>query len=295
MAIESFLTYLSWPFFAHSLEPFTLDRERGLGADARLTSGVKSFLPLYMQFKRPSSYLSTSTSGIVSDRRAVAPGPLSVDPQSLFFKLRAKKPRHHDYQHNILHKLSRRLRSKGLGDAAYVCPLFLDGTTYRREMHRAAWWKYFCPPFSSPYGMRGLQVHGPGGTINLAAVPLLKNHIAIRPHALVTTHNHCYSFNELGSEVCFHSPLVVAEGVMNCGEWIGSQWNYFIKRGESGQLTASTAMSALEDLVRNADGDEGIEVPSRVFETRDGIEAWLRFSEFLSDEYGICAYAFVEW
>src|SRR3989338_7440049 len=107
LAIESFLSVLGFPRLHFSIELFSRAKERWLGADGRLHREIKGFRPFYMQFKRPSAYPDGSISKIISQRRASS---LSVAPRSLFFKLQDKQKNHHDYQHNVLFKLRRRLQ-----------------------------------------------------------------------------------------------------------------------------------------------------------------------------------------
>ena len=135
LAIQSFLTLLSFPSRRFTIQPFSRAKERWLGADARLEgSKIRGFRPFYMQFKRPSAYPDISPSKMVSERKAMN---LSIEPRSLFFSLLRKRPNHNDFQHNILHRLHRRLRGRNLGDAAYVCPLFLDRSAYSHHLHWA--------------------------------------------------------------------------------------------------------------------------------------------------------------
>src|SRR3546814_10714838 len=87
-----------------------------------------------MQFKRPAAYPDFSTSKIVTDRRKAG---LTSTPHALYFPLRQKRETHQDFQHNVLLRLRQRLLNHGLGDAVYVCPLFLDRSAYRLNMHRS--------------------------------------------------------------------------------------------------------------------------------------------------------------
>ena len=145
LALESFLSILSFPRQRFSIEPFSRGRERWLGADARMRSAIRGFRPFYMQFKRPAAYPDSSTAKIVRERKGFG---LGVSPASLFFGLREKQPSHFDYQHNILYRLRKRLQARNIGDAAYVCPLFLERSAYRTHMHWAALrrWTHFWRP-----------------------------------------------------------------------------------------------------------------------------------------------------
>jgi hypothetical protein len=131
-AIESFLTLISFPIQRFSVEPFSKVRERNLGADVRLRGRISGFRPFYMQFKRPSAYPDYSTSKIIVDRKKLK---LTASPNSLYFSLREKQPSQTDYQQNVLLRLRNHLLNRKLGDAAYVCPLFLDRSSYRFHLH----------------------------------------------------------------------------------------------------------------------------------------------------------------
>jgi hypothetical protein len=122
-AIEAFLAVASFPRYRFSIEPFSKLKERQYGADGCLTDKIQHFKPFYMQFKRPYAYPQRSRSHVIKDRARLE---LTTSPISLFFELRKKKPNHTEYQHNILFKLREDLKSRNEGDAAYVCPLFLD-------------------------------------------------------------------------------------------------------------------------------------------------------------------------
>lgn len=131
-ALESFLTLLSFPRQRFSIEPFSRSKERWLGADARLHRRIRGFRPFYMQFKRPAAYPDFSSSKIITDRRSKG---LKTEPRTLFFPLRQKQKTHRDFQHNVLFRLRQKMLNRGIGDASYVCPLFLDRSAYRLNIH----------------------------------------------------------------------------------------------------------------------------------------------------------------
>ena len=132
VVLERFLTLLSFPRERFSIEVASRSKERYLGADARLNSAIRSFRPFYMQFKRPSAYPERSSSRIITDRTRLG---VASRPHALFFGLRSKKPSQSDFQHNILFRLRRRLIARRLGEAVYVCPLFLNNAAYRSAIH----------------------------------------------------------------------------------------------------------------------------------------------------------------
>jgi len=193
MEIASFLSRASFPDLRYSIEPMSRRRERWLGADARLSDYIEGFLPFYMQFKTPSAYPDNSSSRIIRDRRGILPSPLNTSPHTLFFSLRNKKPEHRDYQHNILYRLRQRLRRRGLGDAAYVCPLFLDRQAYIHHLHLSSLSHHYLPNIHGILLRSPLLIYSDINGASLHDVPLLKEHICIPPHQLVTSARHLSS------------------------------------------------------------------------------------------------------
>jgi hypothetical protein len=288
-ALESFLTFISFPRFRYSIEPFSTKRERWLGADARLHARIAGFAPLYMQFKRPTAYDEQSGSRYIRERKKLK---LSVSPHALYFELRDKKPKHHDFQHNVLLKLSSKLRARGLGDAVYVCPLFLDRAAYRWNMHLAAFSHRLRFWDDAPFALHGALINSSTGQIQMDRVPILNEHICIRPHCKVTSAKHAYSFSENGSEVCFHSPVSLPDAGKPLGRWLTGAFTAFRESDAQQRFTVDNALNGLRSLLA---GEDPFQIPVHVFETNDGIEAWHRFGAFLQEEHSIEQYAIVEW
>lgn len=208
-AIEAFLTLVSFPFSQFSIEPLSKAKERLLGADVRLRGRVKNFRPFYMQFKRPSAYPDYSTSKIITGRKN---RNLAISPTSLYFPLREKAANHTDYQQNVLFRLRNHLKNRNLGDAAYVCPLFLSRSSYRLHLHWAGLSRW--PRFwrHHPWELEDVLLDNGKGTIRFDRVPVLAEHVTIPPHDKVTSAKHNYSFTESGKDVCFHSPQSLPDG-----------------------------------------------------------------------------------
>lgn len=290
-ALESFLSLLCFPRRRFSIEPFSRGNERWLGADARLEGRVKSFKPFYMQFKRPFAYPAHSKAKIIKDRLHLK---LDATPHALFFDLHQKKPHHADFQHNVLFRLRRRLLRIGIGDAAYVCPLFLDRAAYRSNLHLSGlrMWPLFWR--RHPWEMEELLLHtGPGGaTVNFSAVPMLREHITIPPHALVTHANHSYSFTESGNQVCFHSPTSLPDSQSSLTDFLsrvagdGRQQGFIYADG------ASDALDRLLSISREEGDPLGFEFQPR---NGDGISRWREFGRALRTDFGIEQYALVNW
>lgn len=289
-ALESFLTLVSFPRQRFSIEPFSRARERWLGADARLSSHITGFRPFYMQFKRPTGYPDFSTAGVIRDRKKLG---LTVSPNALFFPLREKALHHRSYQHNVLLRLRQKLRHLGIGDAAYVCPLFLDRSAYRLNVHWAGlqlwprFWRHY------PWEFDDVRVDDGSMQIRFDRVPVFAEHVSIPPHAAVTHARHKYSFSEAGTELCFHSPEGVPDGARRLRDFFKEVSQGFLEEGP--KLRPRESMQVLQDLIeatgeRDAAGPISLDQPSD-----DPIGAWLSWGDHLKTTYDIDQYALIRW
>lgn len=289
-ALESFLTLLSFPRQRFSIEPFSRSKERWLGADARLHGRIRGFRPFYMQFKRPAAYPDFSTSKIVTDRRKVR---LTTTPRALYFPLRQKRETHRDFQHNVLFRLRERLLNRRLGDAAYVCPLFLDRSAYRLNLHWSglARWGRFWRDY--PWEIEEVMLADGGRRIRFDRVPVFAEHISVPPHAAVTTASHKYSFTENGTELCFHSPEALPEGAMNLATFLDKVSAGFLDGGE--KLSPDGSGQMLNELIAGVDGDQKTATPTFRPEGEDPIGRWFSWGDHLRSEYEIEQFALVRW
>lgn len=284
--LGSFLTAVTFPHNPFSIEMLSRQKERFLGADARLHGNITGFLPFYMQFKRPCAYPAASSSKIITDRTALG---ASISPRALFFSLREKKPKHHNFQHNVLFRLRSRLQARGLGEVAYICPLFLDRSAYQSAAHASAL-SYWPGWNGTPWYHGSVAVRTSGGAMNFNGIPLLTEHVTIPPHATVTTAKHHYSFSEQGDELCFHEPTALPEGTASFAEFLNRSGNRFLERG---QIEPNGSDEILLDLINSAYGDD------RDIRSDDlGDTVFSRWSEFghrLQHDFGIAQFAFVQW
>lgn len=290
-AIESFLTLLSFPRLRFSIEPFSRGRERWLGADARLNGHLKGFMPFYMQFKRPSAYPDTSTAAVIKDRSALK---LPVSPRVLYFGLREKQKSHNDFQHNILYRLRKRLVARGLGDATYVCPLFLDRSAYRFHVHLAGlklwpqFWRY------DPWELEDILISSASGSINFNQIPVLREHVSIPPHVLVPNAKHSYSFTEQGTDLCFHSPRALPEGTITVADFLTKIAGNF--RDEGAFIPIDDSGQQFRSLFAERDNDgEPPLLPDDWPRNEDGLAAWLHWGDYLRQEFQIEQFAFMDW
>ncbi|MBG9565628.1 hypothetical protein [Brevibacillus agri] len=294
-ALDSFLTVANLFSYRVTIEPFSRGRERWLGADARIVNEITGFKPFYMQFKRPAAYPDYSPSDIIKTRKKLK---LEISPKALFFGLREKDKNHKDYQHNILYKLRNRLRRFANSDAVYVCPLFLDRSAYRFHLHTAALRRL---AFGlDPWTIGRVFIEDRGRKVTFSDVPILAEHVCIPPHDLVTSAKHRYSFSEKGTDLCFHSPLSLPEGIMTFGSWFdklsrnlliddylvnideATERLKFIISGDDDYENESGRIPYPEGLFR--DGDEG-----------GGLAVWSEWGRYLRETYSIHQYAFFIW
>lgn len=290
LALETFLSVLSFPRFRISIEPFSRGKERWLGADARMLHEMRGFAPFYMQFKRPSAYPDYSTSKIIKDRKSLI-SPDAASPRALFFGLRDKQKNHADYQHNVLFRWRNRLVKYGGSDAAYICPLFLERSAYRFHVHLAGmgrWWKFW---ERYPWDVEKVLINASGNKIAFDRIPVLAEHVSIPPHALVANSKHSYSFSETGGDLCFHSPEVLPDGARRLGDWL-SDLSQGVLSGES-LIYSDNAGQILADLL--AEDDEIFPQSGEPQEQEDGISQWLKLGDHLRKTYAIEQFAFVVW
>lgn len=289
-AIEALLSISTFPFLRYTIEPFSRSKERWLGADARIHGHIQGFRPLYMQFKRPSAYPDVSRSGIILDREEL---DLPVSPQTLFFSLRQKRKHHNDFQHNVLFRLHTRLSSRNLGNAAYVCPVFLDRSAYRFSMQVAGianwvrWWD------DDPWRLRDALINHRNGTVRFDRMPVLQEHATFPPHASVSEANHRYSFTENGTDLCFHSPTNLPDRMESLATLLKRTLNEFLSEG--GQIKRENANEVLRSLVIGDATDEPVAPGKPDITSEDPIANWLSWGDFLKSEFDIEQYAFVQW
>jgi hypothetical protein len=289
-ALESYLTLLNFPRRRFSIEPFSRAKERWLGADARLHSAIRGFRPFYMQFKRPFAYPNGSRSNIIKDRRRLN---LATAPHALFFPLRRKQPQQVDFQHNVLFKLRGKLRHWGIGDAAYVCPLFLNRSAYRHSLHWSGLLRW--PRFwrRAPWDLEEVLLADGGRTIRFENIPILAEHVAIPPHATVTAAAHNYSFTEDGSDLCFHSPEALPDGMSSLASYLSTVAEGFLGSGD--KIRPDQAAARLTEIVSFILGTKEGGPTWSVDFGDDPIGPWFAWGDHLSSNYKIEQYALVRW
>ena len=293
--IEHYLTLLSWPFPHFSLVLFSKRKERVLGADARLTlSSIKAFKPFYMQFKRPFGYFAWDRNGrrnyrakIIQERSASG---LAIEPVVLAFHLRDKRPQQRDLQHNVLFRLRQLLLRLNVGDAVYVCPLFLDRTAYSHAIHRAGlwlwpwyWWHYW-RRLSPPWKWIEEKINDANSLKPLIEeIPVLDEHVVIPPHTRVKSSKHWYSFTDRGEDVCFHSPERLFEYGTRLSLWLEELSRGLVEPArEGGFLDLAESNRVLRELVGAMDVDFRME--------SEGWVAWMEWGDFLERNYQIMQY-----
>ncbi len=290
LALESFLTLLSFPSYRYTIEPFSRKRERWLGADARLRSDLKGFRPFYMQFKRPAAYRQDSKARIIVQRKKQG---LAVAPYALYFGLREKRKTHNNYQHNVLFRLRERLIARGVGDATYVCPLFLDRSAYRFHVYMAGvrlwprFWRH------QPWDVEDILVHQPSGTVQFHHVPVLREHVSIPPHAITTSAKHSYSFTDQGTDLCFHSPLALPEGATSLSTFLTKVIGDL--RTDAQLIQSANAHDELSAMFGQDEERSHPLLPADIRSELDGVQSWLRWGGHLREQYQIEQFALMQW
>lgn len=274
------LTIMSFPHFGVQIVPFSSNFENLFGADARIRGSAR-IAPFYMQFKRPNR--STPTGQISKDRTTM---DLSSPSDSLNFGLRKKKKGVpvRKLQHNVLFRTRERLRKHGVGgDAAYVCPLFLGCGDYVKSAHRHGLWNWPFYWLRGPFVIQDVAIHGavPG---DFPGVPWLDGHVSIPPHSEVASASHSYSFDHVGGNVCFHSPLVVDPPPLTLHDWIAGM-------AESARSDRAPTLERSGELLTAM--REATELPEAPDTSRGSLPRWKAFGNALESEYGISQFAFV--
>lgn len=285
------LTIMSFPVFKVQIVPFSPNFENLFGADAKIPGSAK-IAPFYMQFKRPIR--STPTGKISLDRAALG---LGCTTGSLHFNLRKKanpSVKVHKLQHNVLFRMRARLLKRGVGDAAYVCSLFLSSKEYvaHTHLHSLLGWPFYW--LKGPYSNQHVVIHGATPAFS-SDISWLEGHVSIPPHDTVSSASHSYSFDPAGGEVCFHSPHLLDGQRRTLPSWIANlaestQFDRAPAIGRSDQLLAE-----LRDVVGlraelNGDRDSLTEGPVR---DRDYTKEWMAFGDQLEEHFGISQFAFI--
>lgn len=280
VVLQMFLSVAFFPWLPPAITLFSANRERILGVDGRIGSRMASFRPFYMQFKRPSLYSSRGTSEVMQYRNS---NGFLIEPSVLYFRLRARRQNQHDSQHNILVRLGDRLRNRGLGDAAYVCPLFMDQQEYMMHIQVSALlFRRWLGP--EPWFPDDVEVND-AQTLSsyFLNVPVFPAHVSIPAHRRVQDQNHSYSFTNRGEGILFHSPERVEDGDL-LSQWLSK----LAKQAKEKDVVVDRKNSAL--LLKELSADIGFKL-----QTSDWISSWLSFGSFLSEQYGIHQYAFINW
>lgn len=244
-----------------------------------------------MQFKRPSAYPDFSAAGFIKDRKRLK---LQTTPRALYFDLREKQAHHWDFQHNILFRLRRRLCDRQLGDAAYVCPLFLERSAYRFHLHlsglslRPLFWRPY------PWDLEEVLINNGGSKIHFDRIPVLAEHITVPPHDKVTSARHRYSFTETGKELCFHSPESLPEGAESLVSFLDSLSDDFLKSRK--KILPEQANEELLQLVDAVMTDRPKAIQSIIEIDKDNpIGNWLAWGDYLRMQFEIHQFALVSW
>lgn len=280
--VQSMLTIARFPRAPFAMVPLSKTEERIYGSDAK----IESICPIYIQFKRSLAYPDYSSAKFIKDRKKLK---VNCSPRTLYFELRAKKPKHKDFQHNILFDLKTKLDIAGKGKAFYAAPLFLNRTAYLLAVHMSSilnWrpWHWFR---HDPFFEQSQNILTQTGSIRFQNIPILREHIVIPPHIKVKTHKHRYSYLESGKEICFHTPSKL-ENEQNLGQTI-----YDFLKFRDGQPTTEM-MNLQESLSLLANLTENIISEKETNSNEQIIDKWLEFGKKLWEEYEIYQFMLIK-
>jgi hypothetical protein len=264
--LQTALSLMDFPRFRYWIEPITTREEGDKAYDAELKLKLYTF---YMQFKRPTV---VSSGQIISERAKLVGHPQST---ALYFDLR-KDPKTKQYnQHNALFKLN-----DGTNRAAYVCPTFLEASSYQAGIQRTMWLSLL-----NLVGFRrhrfltkaSVIVHSQSPAITFSDVPVFKHHVTIPPHKMITdTARHRYSFDSNAQNVCFHDPERVTS--YHLDDWLQS-----VYRDSAREQFAVDDRQNLVGVIRSLGPyGEGFSVPETV-----SFETWKLFGDYLEENLGI--------
>lgn len=200
-------TYLGW-CTPNSTTPFRL-----FDVNEQITGADKKFdrvFPLYLQFK-VSEGLQPLNGKILNP--ISRNNPLNLirsfryknslnDNPTLYFKFRKLAKTAIELQHNTLLKFA----NTGFSQAMYIAPLSLSKEEYERKLFDGNI-RYLRYPFID----KDYQIYLSSWISNIFQVPFLREHISIIPHQRINTPDHYYSYSNTGTEVAFHSPLILEE------------------------------------------------------------------------------------
>ena len=274
--IQMMLTILRFPRAPFAMIPLSKKEERIFGADVK----IDAIAPLYIQFKRSLAYPEFSGAKFLKERKKLH---LSNSPIVLYFELRNKAKNHSDFQHNILFDLRNEIQREGIGDAIYTSPLFLNRSAYLLSLHLnsiLSWrpWHLFS---KQPFPAGHLDLVTNNGSIRFQNCPVLKDHISIPPHQMVSTHKHRYSYLESGEETCFHSPEIIGKA-SNLGQFIYDFIHFRDGRPNAELINIEQSIELLNKLnshffEKTKSGDE----PEPI------LDKWLDFGDRLKRMYSI--------
>ncbi len=282
--VQMMLTITRFPRVPFAMVPLSKKSERIYGADVK----IESIAPLYIQFKRSLAYPDFSTAKFLSDRKGLN---LNNSPRVLYFELRKKDKKHKDFQHNILLDLRNKLKQKGVGDAVYCAPLFLNRSTYMLSVHINSMlhWRPWNFSHCFPFPKKEFNLITKNGNINFQNCPVLKNHITIPPFMSVDTYKHRYSFLESGNETCFHSPSII-ENTNKLDHFISEFIRFDNGVPNTKMLNIEESIFFLNELNREYFSEEVID------EKQESIlDDWLEFGDKLKERYDIEQYMLIKF
>jgi len=234
------------------------------------------------------AYPDFSSAKYLEERRNLN---LSNSPIALYFELRNKDKNHSDFQHNILFDLRNRLQRKGVGDAIYTAPLFLNRSAYLLSVHLRSMlsWRPWPMYRHQPFPVGHFDLVTKAGNISFQNCPVLKDHISIPPHQKVSSHKHRYSYLESGKETCFHSPETM-KSTSNLGQFIYDFFNFRDGQPNAELINIEQSIEFLNELKSHF-----FEHSLSEDEREPILDKWLEFGDRLKRIYNIEQYMLIKF
>ncbi|WP_462384129.1 hypothetical protein [Pseudomonas sp. Marseille-QA0892] len=276
-------SYFSWCTPLGSPGPLRLVdvNEQITGADKRFDAGCT----IYMQFKKSTGLHSSATVPISSSkgrsrmediREFRHLNNLEEDP-TLFFPLRKKAEKAHHLQHNVL--LSHEV--KGFSKAFYVAPLELDKSKYYQTLFNEEF-RFHGDPI---WFRRHTAIRERFLVRYLSCSPYLREHVAITPHERVQDHQHFYSYSQTGTDICWHSPLLVGRGPSRLSDVISDVVRKAIETG--GESLAS--LESLSETTWKISREIGLDIKV----SNNSLETIKEHGRLVAENYRIRQFVFL--
>ncbi len=278
--LQAHFSLMGYPDYDYIMEPISQYSERTEGYDVFVE--FEELFTFYMQLKKPSAYLNTSSSSIVSDREGVG---LESKPYSLYFDLHRSTDKETDKLINAQHNALYDMTQEGFR-VAYVCPLFLFKKNYKAKMQLLRPSKSEILISQLPFSSVEIEIRTKlGQSFPFRDVPMFHHHVSIPPHDKIDDEVHRYSFSCAGNGVCFHSPLNLEELGKPLYLWLDTIYEESLRRAFAPNGSeAKEKFERIRQIIHKWSG-ESVDLPENL-----NFEAWKNLGDILRKTLGIEQY-----